>query len=118
MALTLSKKWEAGARDEPFGFEEKPSAGCYIEPLGRRVGCTSRLRNNAAGLCRPAAFVGSYGTSTISFFIGPKTASNSPFSCSGTLNVSSAWTRSSTSALNAAVVIFMPLCVVFISLPS
>lgn len=57
------------------------------------------------------------GTSTISLFIGPRTASNSPFSFAGTLKVSKALTKSSTSALKAAVVTFMPLCVVFISRP-
>jgi hypothetical protein len=73
--------------------------------------------SNAAGLCRPAACVWSYGTSTISFFIGPKTLSNSPFSCAGTLKVSRASTRSPTKASKAAPVIFMPLCVVFMSFP-
>lgn len=61
--------------------------------------------------------VSRYLVSTMSLFIGPRMAKSSPFSFAGTLKVSKALTRSSTSAPKAASVTFMPLCVVFISRP-
>src|SRR5713101_2186590 len=58
-----------------------------------------------------------YGFSTMSLFIGPSTPSSSFFSFSPTLNLSSAPTRSSTSALKSAVATPMPLCASFIVRP-
>src|SRR5439155_9218184 len=54
---------------------------------------------------------------TICERIGPRIPSSSPFSFSGTLNLSSDFTRSSTSVLNCASVMFMPLCAVRMSRP-
>src|SRR5512138_2736507 len=85
-----------------------------------RLGCSIPLLNAFMGRRRgshrlPVAL---YGTSTMSFFIGPSTPRSSFFSLAGTLNVSNALTRSSTRALKAAVVTFMPACAVFMSFPS
>lgn len=54
---------------------------------------------------------------TMSARMAASGASSSPFSCSGTANLSSAFTRSSTSASKSASVSFMPVCVVRMSLP-
>ena len=56
-------------------------------------------------------------TPTMSPFMPPSAPSSSLCSCSGTSNWSSAATRSSTSALNSASVMFMPVWVVRMSRP-
>jgi len=96
------------------------SSSCRTCEAPVRLGCTVPLLNVFMGRRRgshrlPVAF---YGTSTMSDFMGPSTERSSFFSLAGTLNVSNALTRSSTRALKAAVVIFMPACVFFMSGPS
>src|SRR5713226_754058 len=54
----------------------------------------------------------------MSLFIGPRTLNNSFFSFSPTLSLSSAFTRSSTSALKSAVLTPMPACASFMDLPA
>ena len=54
---------------------------------------------------------------TMSGFMPPSAPSRSFFSWAPTLNLSRLFTRSSTSALNSASVIFMPLCASFIEAP-
>ena len=55
--------------------------------------------------------------STMSLLIGPSTPRSSSFSACPTLNLSSAFTRSSTSASNAGPSMPMPACAVFMSRP-
>src|SRR4029077_5382284 len=53
--------------------------------------------------------------STMSDFIGPSAPNSSPFSFSPTFNLSSASTKSPTSASNCGLVIPIPMCAVFMS---
>ena len=83
----------------------------WLKLAGTIVGATGRSplhpQTRSAGL----------HPSTMAPFIGPNMPSSSPFSFSGTLNLSRAATRSSTSALKSPSFTPMPSWAAFMSLP-
>src|SRR6266404_7776561 len=92
-------------------FKPKYAAKCLI-PERTAEKTPGGIENARSALRNSAVY-----WPTIEGLMGPRMPSNSPFSFSGTLNLSSDLTRSSTSALNCASVMPMPACADLMSRP-